>query len=137
MPIRGMVKIYNRLPYKLEFQFDGAPYELEPHTEEVVPLPVALAAERSSVYKYGVDGEWKFGIAIEGLTSFEPLGEEELQLNDPIGSNQIEFTKDKAGKFIDSEGHPVELIQTPTSKPTRRRSVDRHFEFMASHQQPV
>lgn len=112
-----IVEIYNRLPWKLEFQFDGFPMEIAPHAKVALSLGEAQSAIKQSFYK--VEGnDWLTGVVPFSHPDFEkPLEKEDIYTGDPILDNEIAFPND---------GYVREMVKVKTRDvmPPRRRAVD-------------
>lgn len=120
---KGFVKVYNSLPYPVEFQFDSDRYKLVEHAEEFLPVHLAREAVQQSRYKILRDGTPLFGVIVEGFAPFEPLTEEDLHLDDPILGNQIEFENPE-------ELRPLKVSQVGVM-PSARKRVDSAVQVQA------
>lgn len=123
----GFVRLYNRLPQPLEFQYDSRPYAVPAHRWTVATVELAIAAYKASRYKTLADGTPLFGVVFENSDEWGiPLTEEELHADDPILGNEIDI--DLGAKVFDGRQYgPPEAIrirQTPETLPKRRSPID-------------
>ena len=113
-----IVEVYNRLPWKLEFQCDGFPMEIEPHAKVALTIGEAQCAIRQSFYKLE-ENDWVSGVVPWNHPDFEkPLTKEDIYTGDPILDNEIAFPND---------GYVREMVKIPRVRelmPGRRRSVN-------------
>lgn len=121
----GLVRLYNRLPYDIDFQYNSRQYRLPSHAVVVAPVELAGQAIKQSLYKITLDGDFLFGVVAEGFAPFEPLAEADIKTGDPVKDDTMEF----------EEGTWALPIKVAQGALTAHRALDRKMTFYPSGRQ--
>lgn len=125
----GILKIYNRLPRRIEWQLDQVPYGIDAHAEAHVTYPVAVMAIKKSMYYMDFNDveDVRYGIVPEQDPDFgKPLSEEEV-----AEAQQIEGVN--YGLELPLESYHVERVKYgPGELPQRRRRASKDIQITAS-----